>query len=145
MISISLSHQSKNVPCEEIRMIGGWGSLGSQKSCVLKETTTIIAPGSKFSSCLDPSIRGIEFWENRKIHYLPEGASEKFPDLLGFSAGHCSVTAIEREIFRGLTKVKDVLLEDNQIEGIPSDTFDDLTSLVYLSLSENVKSTSLSI
>jgi Leucine-rich repeat (LRR) protein len=82
----------------------------------------------------DTAIRGIDFFGNSKISYLPVKINEAFPNLLGYSAGNCSIKTISKENFEGLSNLRELLLFENFIKKIPGDTFEDLVALEFVNL-----------
>lgn len=85
----------------------------------------------------DESIVGLTFATNRKISFLPLEVGKSFPDLLCYAASNCNVKSISKKHFEKLGKLKELLLYNNRITTIASDTFADLVSLEYLKLSKN--------
>jgi hypothetical protein len=127
---------ASQISCENVND-GHWGYIEAVKMCNMQTTTTIAAEGFEFSST-DASITGLTFYSNTKIYFLPVHVSTAFPDLLDYDAMVCSLTTIGRHNFKGLNKLKALLLYKNQITTIYSDTFVDLTSLEYLYLRKEI-------
>ena len=61
---------------------------------------------------------------------------DNFPNLLGFSAGKCTLKTISKENFQGLIQLKELLLFENFIENIPVDVFEGLVALEFINLGE---------
>lgn len=80
---------------------------------------------------------GFDMSNNKNHVYLPVNISEALPNLEGYIAAHCSIKEISMENFRGLNKLKTLYLFDNLIEKIPTDAFNDLIELDFLSLRKN--------
>jgi Leucine rich repeat len=74
----------------------------------------------------------LDFNSNKNIRYLPENVVENFPLLIGYYAESCTITEILRKHFKGLLKLKVLILDKNQIEKIENSAFDDLVSLENL-------------
>lgn len=75
---------------------------------------------------------------NRKgVRSLPTNLFLVFPDLKALKVSNCSVTSVNDKQLRGLSKLKYLNLERNEIEQISSDAFVDLVSLEFLYLSHN--------
>ena len=102
-------------------------------TCLILEQA-VDNPGYSISSSKDENVLGLWFDHNRKIFYLPENISDKFPNLVGLSAELCSIKALRRENFKNLHKLKYLWLTQNSLEMIPSNTFDDLVALETLHL-----------
>lgn len=79
----------------------------------------------------------LHFAGNKNIFFLPVRLSESFSDLRELDAENCSLTVILKENFKKLDNLEVVLLRLNQIERIETNTFEDLSFLKYLWLSEN--------
>lgn len=76
----------------------------------------------------------ISFYGNSKISFLPQGVGGKLPNLLSYAATYCSVKAIFKDNFKGLSKLIYLGLNRNEIEKIPTNTFEDLKVLEKLEL-----------
>lgn len=131
---LSLSNGANEVPCENIGL-ESWSGLGDLRTCYMNGLTDIDAPDFEISTPKDETLRGLRCNGNRNIDFPPVGVSTKFPNLLGYDASLCSIKTIKRANFRNLNKLKQIYLNGNQIELINSDTFDGLTELelIYLS------------
>lgn len=131
---------SSKISCEYIKG-RHWGrSIGDVKSCKMQNTIAIDSNRVTIS-IKDESVIGLDFWGNKKIKFLPVQVNESFPNLLAYSAGHCSLSTIEKENFKGMNKLKGLWLYMNQISTINSDTFEDLVGLemLYLRKEKNSK------
>lgn len=126
---------AKEVACEKVTVLS-WGEpIGKAKTCHMMHTTTINEPGATISSRdEDEAMAGLSFYTNMKIFYLPESVDGIFPNLMGYSAPFCFVKEISKVNFQGLKKVKFLYLQYNQIEKIPSNTFEDLVELEKVEL-----------
>lgn len=125
--------EAKEVQCERMGNFN-YHLVGSVNSCFMLTMTTIDTPGFTISSAKNETVEGLRLAENRKIRFLPEKVSEKFPNLLAYYAYSCSLTEVFKINFEKLVKLKILLLDSNQIVKIPSDTFEDLKSLEYVQL-----------
>lgn len=97
----------------------------------------IDSPGFEFPS--DYKVKNyheIDFEKNRNISYLPEKIAGIFLKLAVITADHCGIKTIAKVNFEDLTGLLKVQLDHNRLTHIQSDTFDDLVSLNFLSLSE---------
>lgn len=107
------------------------------KTCFMNDTAVINFNDFAISSVQDESIARLDFFTNRNIFYLPVNVSESFPKLSFYNAQNCSIKAISKENFEGLFELKKLYLDNNEIAKIPSDIFDDLGQLEWLTLGEN--------
>jgi Leucine rich repeat len=125
--------QAKQVQCERAGdLYWSYDFIGTAKTCFMQGTTVINEIGSTFSTTPDASMVGLNFEGNKNIEYLPENIAETFPNLLGYDAWKCSIKIIFKAMFKNMNKLKVLSLQNNQIERISSDTFEDLVSLKYL-------------
>jgi hypothetical protein len=130
--------KAKEIACEAISL-GNYGGI-VLSTCKLERTTSIDSTGVSIS---DPkeSILGLYFFDNKKIHYLPENLQEHFSNLSGIQASKCAIKQISNVNFKGLTKLTFVELGDNKIEKIASNTFEDSLLLEKLYLCKNPTTT----
>lgn len=133
-LSLTLSSYAigLELPCESIAKFSWWGN--PHKTCHMNDSTTVTAPEFSISSTTDAAIELLNLNGNRKIAYLPKHVDEKFPGLLIYDAGSCSVQSISKQNFKNMKKLKRLFLGFNQIERIPSDTFSDATALLEVAL-----------
>lgn len=87
---------------------------------------------------MDDSVQFLSLLFNKKIFFLPVNVSQSFPNLLIYHAGHCSIETIKKINFEAMSTLRWLFLDGNQLERIDSDTFDDLTDLIRLEMSEQV-------
>jgi Leucine rich repeat len=90
-------------------------------------------------STRDDSVEALTFERNKQIFVLPENVNKAFSNLWAYDASFCSVQEICHNNFDGLTNLHYLKLDENQIEKIFSDTFEDLKMLEFLSLSMSIK------
>lgn len=135
ILKVACETSSENVFCEDVTYETSW-IYGILRTCMLKRSTSLLLPGLSISSPKNERILGMEFYNNSKVFHLPIEIYKNFPDLEGLSAGCCSIKSITKRSFMKLTKLKEIWLEGNKIEIIPSDTFEDLILLKYLRLRE---------
>lgn len=124
--------EAQEVTCGRFN-VSGW-SFGVVKTCYVKTSTVIDAKDFKISTPRDETVEALWLGENKNILYLPLGASERFPNLLGYSANFCSIKVVKKEHFQSLNKIKKIYLSANLIETIYFDTFKDLNSLEEIHL-----------
>jgi Leucine rich repeat len=125
--------QTDETWCEKFS-VWPWSFSGGQRTCRVSITKAINSPSFLLPLNRDATVKGLEFFGNINIVHLPVNVKEIFPNLLGFGAGNCSIRIVARENFQGLVKLKELLLFENFIEKIPSNVFDDLTSLEFINL-----------
>lgn len=128
-LTLSFGDASKELTCDKTGM-AGW-NIGLLKTCSVK--TSIDSTRFTFVS-VHEELFGLWLGVNEKTVFLPINVNENFPNLIAYSASECSIKTLEKKNFEKLNKLKVVRLEINQIEKIPSDTFEDLVSLEYLYL-----------
>lgn len=73
---------------------------------------------------------------NKNVLYLPVRVYQSFPNLKEISAFECSIKEISKKNFDYLTQLEDLDLHHNFIAKIKSDTFDGLSKLRRIDLSE---------
>ena len=71
------------------------------------------------------------------ITSIPDGVFEKFPRLEYLSINGNDISRINSNMFKGLSKLKNLVLEFNSIKSIENDSFVDLVNLELLSLNNN--------
>lgn len=125
--------KAKEISCESIYDQGQW-HLGTLKTCYV-HGNSIDKMDVKFSNRENSAI-GLWIHASSTTFYLPIGVAEKFQNLLAYAASECPIQDISRENFKGLIKLTELWLYDNQIEKIFSDTFMDMKALKYISLSK---------
>lgn len=150
MISVHQLH-ANTVKCESKANFSYWGYAGNgaDRTCFMKTETAINSTGFIISS-RDEHIGALQMHLNEEIRFLPEKVSETFPNLLLIWAYKCSLTEVSKNNFENLAKLRSLFLNNNQIEKIPSNAFEDLMSLSILYLrkfsrSNKVELTSLYI
>lgn len=124
------SAKAIEVPCERVEKSGGF------VDCFMDQTTAITSDTVKISDAREESISKLWFDHNSKIFFLPIEIHEKFPNLIQINAFNCSISTISKSNFVKLSKLRILYLENNKIEKIDSDTFDDLISLEEIDLSK---------
>lgn len=70
------------------------------------------------------------------LEFLPDRLGKSFPNLLVLDAAKCVIKKINRRNFQGLIKLQVLLLKENQIEKISSDTFGNLKAIERIDLSK---------
>lgn len=110
-----------------------WAFLGTIQVCVMKRIH-ITTRRATILSASDFNVGGLSLYGNKNVHYLLENVGANFPNLLGYDAGDCAIKSIERINFQDLLKLRELMLQDNQLETIESDTFKDLIKLERLHL-----------
>lgn len=85
----------------------------------------------------DPTIQAFNVDLKDNFTFLPTNLRVAFPELLAKQVSSCPVTLIDKNHFKGLSHLKALFLDRNQIKNIASDAFRDLVSLEYLNLAAN--------
>lgn len=99
------------------------------KTCYMDTKTKIGSRGFRISSQRSDAVKELVFTNNTNIYYLPNNAAGKFPEMTEYKAGDCSIKKISKLNFKGLTKLKQLFLNNNQLRTIESETFEDLINL----------------
>lgn len=107
-----------------------------QSLCFMEKNSRIFATGHEIDTQKLDHVIGMIYDFNKKVHYLPEKVHKKFPHLRGISAQSCSLRAISKNNFAKLPSLSALLLNDNRITAITSDTFRDNINLMFIDLSE---------
>lgn len=117
--------------CESKGLKGFWG-FGGLINCAMNESTIIDANDTTVLA--EPSVQVLDFGYNKKIEFLPVEVANSFPALKIYAANDCSIKTIAKVNFKDMQFLMELTLENNQIEIIRSDTFEDLISLqgIYL-------------
>lgn len=118
--------------CTENRIIG-WAH-GIFQTCIIDRPIDV--DDMKIRNIYDTATHGLWFKKNDDVKYLPIELSKSFPKLKMLDANSCSIKKISKTNFKGLKELSGLFLDDNLIVAIHSDTFKDLTSLQWLSISE---------
>lgn len=71
------------------------------------------------------------------VKFLPTNLAHVLPNLIQVHVYKCSVTSVQGNHFKGLSKLKFLLLEYNEIEHVASDAFATLVNLKELFLHSN--------
>lgn len=82
------------------------------------------------------STNGLTFGRNKNILFLPIELASSFPNLIAYTASNNFVSSIGKQHFENLRMLKELRLNENQIEVVARDTFEDLISLQWLNLGE---------
>lgn len=112
-----------------------WNSVGRVKTCFMKWRTSINSKHYTISTHCN-TIEALNFSDNKKISYLPVYVGENFPNLLVYDASSCTIKEISNQNFKSFRRLKQMFLENNQIEMIQNEAFDELTNLELLWLGE---------
>lgn len=124
------------VPCESVHDVV-WNLDGaSRKTCLMITTTSIHSEEAFVSSPVDATVKVIHFNSNKQIVFLPSRVDLKFPSLELYAAGRCEIEKISKRNFKNLKHLTHLWLGFNQIEYVPSDTFEDLIAIQDIQLSK---------
>lgn len=125
----------EEIECEELRALYCRGI--DCKECKMTENTTIDKANVTISN-EDHTVVTLSFSDNKKISYLPVNVAESFWNLWEYTAQDCSIKELFKANFAGLRDVHTLLLFNNQIELIYSDTFEDMRGLQMIFLSKKM-------
>jgi len=132
--AFNITADKHSVRCEKVKNYD-WQIVGDVKTCFMVEDTDISFPDTSLSEALDKAVGGLDFFNNKKIKFLPIRINLVFPNLSGYDAKYCSLTTITKENFKGLKQLRVIWLFDNEISFLNADVFDDLEKLEIIGLS----------
>lgn len=114
----------------------GYGKCqsGDRDCCLMNRMTSIHSENLRISAKRRDFIKGLNLFRNQRIQFLPVYINLKFPKIIRLEATGCSINKISKDNFQGLFQLYELNLDENFIEKIRSDTFEDLTSLKYIHL-----------
>lgn len=134
-LSLNLSLAQEVNTCESIQ-VKVQEPEDDEIICFMDQKTKIESQNSTVEvHYFNTNVNELQFTGNKKIFYLPVRLDETFFNLIAYFADSCSLTIITKENFANLRSLKFLLLADNQIQVIRSETFQDFTSLETLKLS----------
>lgn len=114
--------------------ITNWNEVGEQKTCDLSISTTIVVDNMSFEGEADTTIGALDLRTNGPITFLPIDIDKKFPALVLYESCCGSIKTIAKKNFKSLISLRWLNLGDNQIDRIPSDTFEDMKALEWIEL-----------
>lgn len=85
----------------------------------------------------DPKISAFIIDDEKGVKFLPTNLNRTLPALILIQVWNCSVTSVNGNHFKGLSKLRSLNLAHNKIQNISSDAFADLVNLEDLTLSNN--------
>lgn len=139
---ISDINATDNIACEvKIRddpFDGGFQTIRTSTFyCEFNDTIAITTP-TTLSNSVNESVTELVMKKNKNIEYMPQGVGVVFPNLEYIDAYGCSVTSLTKLNFKGLTKLINIDLEENRVEKIDANSFEDTVNLsnVYLDYNE---------
>lgn len=105
-------------------------------TCDMRFYTLINDIGFTISYLFNDNILKIDLSDNRNIEFLPISPHQTFPNLKDDYARRCAIREISKANFEKMHYLERIVLHDNQIYAVLSDTFEGLTSLWLLDLSK---------
>lgn len=126
---------TKIFSCDHFRLFN-WtvGSEGNLLTTCYANTAEINSTGFSFSYQKNVSIGAIDMDSNKKIKFLPENPAESFPSIVIYDARNCSIKALTKKNFLGLSSLQRIFLQKNLIVAIDDDTFEDSLMLKSIDL-----------
>lgn len=102
------------------------------------KSTVINSTHFSITSAQDETLEleGFSALHNKKMEFLPANLGEKFSNLLGLQAFNCSIKEISKENFKDLNKLRQLWLQNNQIDRIDDDTFELISAVEKINLRE---------
>lgn len=138
-VCIETETAKKQIACETfVNDVDSWPHVGVLRICLMVKTTSIFMKDVQTVANPDESVTGLSFFENKKIHFPPLGVDKSFPNLEAYDFEFCSLGSISRLAFKNLRKLKVLWLNNNELEQIPSDSFEDLIALEWLYLRKKI-------
>lgn len=125
--------EAADISCESIED-NQWFHIENVRICSMKKTTSIQTSSINITQETDDSVKVLSFNGNKNVVYLPVQVDKVFTNLSCYDAAYTSVTDIFKTNFKGLMKLEYLLLNNNEIKTITSDTFENLASLKLLHL-----------
>lgn len=105
--------------------------------CELEAGTFIDTPDYSFKDDeTRTSTTSMIISHQQNVQFLPILLHESFPVLRTYVVSGTTVPKISKKNFENMSKLERLKLEDNQIEVIKSDTFDELVSLETIEISK---------
>lgn len=117
--------------CEKIQTYV-WSHNDNQITCFMNFLTK--KPATRFSLAKHQQTKGLRFQANKNVTKLPENLSFVFSGLTFFNAESCAVQTLTNKNFKNLTNLRKIWLNNNEIESIDSDVFQDNKLLTFLTL-----------
>lgn len=111
-------------------------SSSLKEHCDMTKKTAINAANFVIADLPDEDIKGIDFYDNKKIEYLPYKIYKQLPSLIEYLAYSCSIKQISKENFEKLSSLEVIRLENNRIQKILGNTFKGLERLKKVDLSK---------
>lgn len=71
---------------------------------------------------------------NKYITALPENLNKVFSNLMTYDASGCGVRSLSKKNFEKMNKMETVLLNNNEIETVEDNTFEDCPQLKQVSM-----------
>lgn len=123
--------KADEVRCEEIK-VHDWSYTGERLTCYVN--SSYISWNGVTIAKADVTVGALWLEGNKRVSSLPVEVSKTFPHLFGYNAESCSVSLLFKANFLNLGELEFLSLENNKIEMINRDTFEDLVSLKVLYL-----------
>lgn len=89
------------------------------------------------SNLVNENVTVLRLQNNEKIKYLPQHVGDSFPNLVVIKAYGCAIKSVNKLNFNGLTKIRNIDLNKNQLEIIEENSFDDAVDLADIYLDDN--------
>lgn len=77
---------------------------------------------------------GLHMQSNKYITALPENLNKVFGNLMTYDASGCGVRSLSKKNFEKMNKMETVLLNNNEIETVDDNTFEDCPQLKQVSM-----------
>lgn len=121
----------KEIKCKYTEL-DSWPIVGDRVTCRIKMTVVIHSNDVTFLA--DPTVEALDFGNNMEIKFFPVDVARSFPNLSAYGTGDCAIKEVGKIHFQNLNKLRFLGLDNHEIETVPSDTFEGLIALMYISM-----------
>lgn len=128
-VSVTAKLEASEINCEKVVCFDRF-----EKCCFLNGATVISEDSVTIADLENSGVQAVLFSFNQKIEYFPVNVYKKFPNLEVFLARRNTVKKISASNFQGLSNLKFLDLQENQIEIIPDDCFQGLIKVQKINL-----------
>lgn len=111
-------------------------ATSSTRRCTI-ENQPITDPWYNILDTSDSFIESFYIDNDKNVKFIPENVGEKFPNVIVFHVVKTGLTSIAAKDFRNLPNLKEIELNDNEIERVNRNTFKYLLQLEHINLASN--------
>lgn len=125
----------KQLSCSREKGGSKFGSR-SPRRCTI-ENQAITDPWYNILDTPDSFIEAFYIDNDKSVKFIPENIGEKFPNVFTFHVVRTGLTSIGAKDFKNLQILKEIELNDNEIERVNRHTFKYLLQLEHINLASN--------